>query len=306
MAADSGRPGVRLAAQVYESRPRNDAPAALNHTSHTSPAAFSPSASPQAILLEPGATEANLYRQVLHLIRETGQFVDDISARYFQGIHRYLPVRSRTRFHKSLITLGAVPSAGFSALLLSICLATSSSRATNTRPFDRRSLHLATRSFLAQVQVSFRPSIYLIQARLLLAVYDYMRGRPDDAFASIAGCARMAYAARLHLYNHPSLQPPGFQEAATNVDTDVDTDLQLEAKEAANTWWGIAICERTFFCEVTIPEQPLVTVIPNGDALLPTEHAILKQVKYLDSNLIPRVAVSSLSSANIKKFSRTT
>lgn len=71
-----------------------------------------------------------------------------------------------------------------------------------------------------------------------------MRGRPDDAFASIAGCARMAYAARLHLYNHPSLQPPGFQEAATNVDTDVDTDLQLEAKEAANTWWGIAICER--------------------------------------------------------------
>ncbi|XXG99869.1 hypothetical protein Hte_006210 [Hypoxylon texense] len=272
MAADSGRPGVRLAAL--------------------------------AIVLEPGITQANLYRQVLHLFRETGQFVDDVSARYFQGIHRYLPVCSRTRFHRSLITLGAVPSAGFSALLLSICLATSSSRATNTRPFDRRSLYLATRSFLAQVQGSFPPDIHLIQARLLLAVYDYTCGRPDDAFDSIAGCARMAYAARLHLFNRTSLQLPGFHEVVTNVNTDVDTDLQLETKEAANTWWGITICERIFFCEVTTPEQPLVTIIPDGDALLPTEPAVLEQIDYLDFNLIHRVAVSNINSVDVGGFGR--
>jgi hypothetical protein len=73
-------------------------------------------------------SEANLYRQVLHRIRETGQFVDDISTRYFQGFHQYLPVISRARFHGNLVTLGAVPSAGFSTLLLSICLASSSTK----------------------------------------------------------------------------------------------------------------------------------------------------------------------------------
>jgi hypothetical protein len=199
---------------------------------------------------EPTASEASLYLHAHDLIRATGQFVDDISARYFQGLHRYLPVISRTRFHGSLITPGATPSAGFSVLLLSICLATTSPKlgwrtgdATNPRPVDRRSLHLATKSFFAQVQALFPPSVPLIQAGLLLAVYEYAQGRPDEAFVSIASCARMAYAARIHLCNRPSPQPPGSPRAAPTTDTHTNTGLQLQA-EAANTWWGIIICER--------------------------------------------------------------
>ncbi|KAI1501366.1 hypothetical protein F5X99DRAFT_383010 [Biscogniauxia marginata] len=336
MAADGGRPGVCRAAQVcfvcksrkkkcdkvlpscglcvrkglncvYETRLRNEAVVALDHTSPTSP----PLVLSQAILLEPTSSQANLYRQVLNLIRETGQFVDDISARYFQGIHRYLPVVSRTNFHRNLITLAAVPSAGFSTLLLSICLVTSSSgpgsrtgHAANPRPFDRRSFHLVTKSFLAQAQALFPPSIHLIQARLLLAVYDYTRGRADDAFDSIAGCARMAYTSRLHLFNQSSLQSPVFPPAVSNANSNAETDIHLEAKEAANTWWGIIICERTFFCEVTVSEQPLVTVIPDGDVLLPTEPEILEQTEFLGPNLIPRVTVSGLSSVDVGGFGR--
>ncbi|PLB53964.1 hypothetical protein P170DRAFT_504829 [Aspergillus steynii IBT 23096] len=210
---------------------------------------------------EPAAADANLYRRVLQMIHETGQFIDDLTVRYFQGPHNYLPIVSRSRFQSNLITLGAVPSAGFSTLLLTICLTASSSKGESTADGDTpaftkdRALYLATKSLLSRVQSSNPPCISLIQSRLLLALYDYTNRRPEEAFDAIAGCARMAYAARMHLNCRP-------------METHTDPDAQARA-EAVNTWWGIVICERTFFCEVGFQEQPLITTIPN-DAILPS------------------------------------
>lgn len=183
---------------------------------------------------EPSQTEASLYREVLRLIGETHQFVDDITASYFRyGIHRYLPVISRTRFQRSLLTLGAVPSAGFSVLLLAICLNAPDAPILLSQEARRR-LYLATKSICAQVQGSSAPSIHLVQARLLLTLHEYVQGRPEEAFEAIAACARMAYAARLHR----------FTTHGSNASEPEDLDLQLQSREAANTWWGITICER--------------------------------------------------------------
>lgn len=185
-----------------------------------------------------------MYLEVHGIIRATGQFVDDISARYFQGFHRHLPVISRTRFYNYLITLGAAPAADFSVLLLTICLITHAPALGYqpghgaTRSVDQKSLYLTARSLFAQVQVSCSPSVPLIQAGLLLAVYEYTHGRPDDAFVTIAGSARMAYAARIHTRDRHQAQMT--HTAGHNA----DTDLLLRAEEAANTWWGIVIYER--------------------------------------------------------------
>ncbi|KAH7127351.1 hypothetical protein EDB81DRAFT_907552, partial [Dactylonectria macrodidyma] len=255
------------------------------------------------ITSQPESSDANVYLQVLDLIRETGRFVDEISTHYFQGIHQYMPFISRRRFQSGLTTLGATPSAGYSVLLLSLCLITSSPKlgwgtgcsgpAQNFRVVDGRSLHLAMKSLFAQVQGSFPPSVPLIQAGLVLALYEYAHGQPDDAFVSIAGCARMGYAAHLHLCKRAS------------TDNDTDSDLVLEAEEAANTWWGLIICERAMICEITVPEQPLVTVIAGGDARIPTEPALLEQNRILTINLIPVKEVSCLSSSDVGSFGRT-
>lgn len=204
---------------------------------------------PSSIPAEPFASsQANLYLQIHGLIRQTGQYVDDVSARYFQSIHRYFPMISRARFHDNLITLGGTPPAGFSILLLAICLTTSSpelERRVRTttdikRQIDRRSLYLAARSLFAQAQASFSPSVHLIQAGLLLAIYEYVIGRPDEAFTSIAACARMAYATRIHLCS--CALPPWPWTSMLSADADIH--LKLQAHEAANTWWGVIICER--------------------------------------------------------------
>lgn len=224
-------------AYSYEAQSRN-----AKHRSYST--TFSLFAS-QTIPSEPVAAEANLYRQVLQLIHETGQFVDDISTRYFQGLHRYLPICSRSCFHKNLITLGAIPSADFSILLLTICLTVSSSSrsGTATEHANKQSLYLNTKSLLIRAQESYPPSLPLIQSHLLLAVYDYTHGRPEEAFVAIAGCARMAYAARIHLC-HRSPSQEVLLGRGSDVETHLDPDGLLRAEEAANTWWGIVVCER--------------------------------------------------------------
>lgn len=114
---------------------------------------FSPHINPsdQAI-----TSEASLYVHFNQLIRATDQFVDNVSVRYFQGMHRYLPIISRTSFHNYRITLGT-PFAGFSVLLMCICLITSSSK-VGQRPVGRHALYFTTKSLLAQGQGSFSES----------------------------------------------------------------------------------------------------------------------------------------------------
>jgi hypothetical protein len=190
---------------------------------------------------------AQVYLQIHGIIRGTRQFVDDISARYFHGFHPHLPIISRTRFYNSLVTFGAAPGPDFSVLLLTICLIThapalgyrSEHRAKPS--VEQQSLYLTTKSLFAQVQVSFSPSGPLIQAALLLAVYEYLHGRPDDAFVTVGGSARMAYTARIHAHERRQA------EMTITSGPNAERDFLLQSEEAANTWWGIVIYERYVF-----------------------------------------------------------
>ncbi|KAI8627849.1 hypothetical protein F5Y19DRAFT_477016 [Xylariaceae sp. FL1651] len=257
-------------------------------------------------LAGPVTTKAKLYRplseclegiytEVRNIIRSTGQFVDDITTRYFRTFHHHLPIISRTRFQNSLIASVVGPSADSSVLLLSICLVTAlptpelAPRNEETPAINRRSLYLATKALLAQVQGSLPASVHLIQANLLVAVFEYGSGRLGAAYATIAGCARMAYAAQIH----------------DSSRWDENSSLQVEAEEARNTWWGIVIYERIFCCEVGAFQQPLVTTLPSSDARLPIERDVLDRGDLLSAVFIPSILVSCQTSAIIGGFGRT-
>jgi len=148
--------------------------------------------------------------------------------------------------------LGEAPAADFSLLLLVLCL-TTHAPALGYQPTsgvtgstEQQSLYLTARSLLSQTQVSCTPSISLVQAGLLLAVYEYIHGRPDDAFVTIAGSARIAYAARIH--TRESLHTQTLDGSGSNMDS-------IQAEEAANTWWGLVICERYVLNDVSSTER---------------------------------------------------
>lgn len=175
-----------------------------------------------------------VHLEVQNVIRSTGEFVDDLTARYFRDFHTNLPIISRARFQSRLIATEAPPSPDYSVLLLTVCLISylpnphMPSRDDGPPVAGRQSFYLAAKALVAQVQGSLRPSIALIQATLLLAMYEYANGRPEVALATIAGCARMAYAAGIQ-------NKRCYQTVGTS---------RLEVTEAVNTWWAIIIAER--------------------------------------------------------------
>ncbi|KAL2862495.1 fungal specific transcription factor domain-containing protein [Aspergillus lucknowensis] len=151
----------------------------------------------------------------------------------------------------------------------------------------RESLYLAAKTLLAQVQGCLPPSIPLIQATLLLAVYEYANGRPEVAFVTVAACARMAYGARIHDRRHL-----------------LHKASRLEVEEAANTWWGIVLCERAFLSEVDDLEQPMATTLPPGDSQLPVGREVLDRGEIINSGSIPNNPVSCVATAGIGGFGR--
>lgn len=184
-----------------------------------------------ALLSSPTNIDSAIYLQTLRIIREAGQFVDEISARYFHGIHSFIPIVSRSRFHETLVNFGTPPPAAFSTLLLAMCLITHypEGYSQNTSSIDQSSLYMAAKTMFTQVQSSSPPTLHLIQTGIIIATYEYANSKIDNALATIAICARMGYTARIHL-SDPSQK--------------LEDDGYLQAEEEANTWWGIVICER--------------------------------------------------------------
>ncbi|KAL2845545.1 hypothetical protein BJX68DRAFT_241852 [Aspergillus pseudodeflectus] len=237
----------------------------------------------------------DVHIEVQRIIHSTGEFVDDLTSLYFRTLHVHLPIISRSRFQRSILATGSAPGPDFSILLLTICLNSyipspgHRVQEGGVAGITRRRLYLSTKALLAQVQGSMQPSVPLIQASLLLAMYEYASGRADAALATVAGCARMAYAAGIH----------------TSRRDIVDAASRLEAAEAWNLWWGVVICERTFMCEAAAPEQPLTTAFPTGDASLPVDRQMLDQGDLLDPDLVPNMPLlSSLTEPNVGGFAR--
>ncbi|KAE8137695.1 hypothetical protein BDV38DRAFT_82885 [Aspergillus pseudotamarii] len=110
------------------------------------------------------------------------------------------PYDPAQRFHDYLIHVGTSPPASFSVLLLSICLVTYHPEILphNPQRISHGSFYITVMLPFTQVQAAFPPAVHLIQAGVFLVLYEYARGKPDDAFLSISGCARMGYAARLY------------------------------------------------------------------------------------------------------------
>ncbi|KAJ5898751.1 hypothetical protein N7495_003495 [Penicillium taxi] len=147
-------------------------------------------------------------------------------------------------------------------------------------------LHVATKSLIAQAQALHASTTRLIQAGVLLSVYEYAHGHPEQAFGTIGSYTRMAYAAQLR--SIPAL----------TRNASPQTDWTIEEEEI-NTWWGIRIFERY----LAIVGQPLGSVIPAQDDCLPLEPSILDQMNHAVV-LASRVAIHALNSPGVGGFRR--
>ena len=173
---------------------------------------------------EPLGLDHVLRSQVDRLTRARGCYLDDITSRYFQGMHKWLPVISRNKFHAEFINNRIPWPADLSILLLAMFLVVWQPSPESGIDDDRGTLHVVIKMLFAQVQAVLPPSTRLIQAGLLISVFEYAHELKNAALVSITSCAKMAHIMRPNAHT--------------------SREARSETREERNLRWGLVIYER--------------------------------------------------------------
>ncbi|RDL35862.1 uncharacterized protein BP5553_06474 [Venustampulla echinocandica] len=227
----------------------------------------------------PISTDAVFHSQVCNIIRADGQYVEDIVTKYFNGVHGWLPIISKTRFYDMFRSSQTAPMADFSILLLAMRLIIQHPSPDPDDDRDREILYLATKTLLAQAQ-SFTPSsLRLIQAGIIVAHYEQANGMVDAGYVTIGTCARMAIAI--------GMQNPKCSEAP------LGSDSWTHDEEVLSTWWGLVICDSIIASNPRMAGRPLAWRPIRHNDYLPLEADELVSHATKLMNLEPRYFVSS-------------
>ncbi|KAK8932694.1 hypothetical protein VCV18_001234 [Metarhizium anisopliae] len=190
--------------------------------------------------------------------------VQDIQATarfFFETVHTWMPIVSKVGFSQSLIRRMTHQRAEFFLLVLSMKLC--SSRVTNART----NLYRTTRQLHADMERSGTLSLLVLQAGILIALYEMGHGLYPDAYLSVAQCARYGTALGVD---------------KTIVSRDMAATKMPDLEEARRVWWSILVLDRiglasrtspnaTRFMNLCDPMRHLVTADPDSTSYLPID-----------------------------------
>jgi hypothetical protein len=150
-----------------------------------------------------------------------------ICERYFGTIHRWLPILSKQRIYQNLLISSSQPRADRALLYLCMELVTQSPLSFATTP--RSDLYLAARKLHGSVEIRGILTLEVLQAAMLIAVYELGHAVYPSAYLSIGVCARYATAL-------------GVNEKTKDRVTWPLTMREVE--EGRRAWWAILILDR--------------------------------------------------------------
>ncbi|KAK9325346.1 hypothetical protein V1517DRAFT_191189 [Lipomyces orientalis] len=105
-----------------------------------------------------------------------------------------------------------------------MCLITYRPSQVTAQLINQDTMYFTTKMLFAHVQAFISSSPNLIQAGILISIYEYAHGKLDTAYSSIANCAKMAHAIGIHKLKS-SLDPQ-------------ENEARLGGDEQKNIWWG--------------------------------------------------------------------
>ncbi|KAL6233543.1 hypothetical protein BDW75DRAFT_231903 [Aspergillus navahoensis] len=192
---------------------------------------------------------------ILHLLGDLDE-IRSTAGRFFEHIHQWMPFISKKRFYDMYLQPAFHTRPDVVLLLLALKLITTFPPAGARGP--RTPLYYAVRRFYTEVGGAF--SILVLQAGVLVALYELGHGIYPAAYLSIGACARYAHALGI------------------NVCRTVPTRRVLtfvEVEERRRVWWAIVILDR--FVSIGCPGRPFATADPRSDDLLPADDAAWDQ-----------------------------
>ncbi|KAL4860902.1 hypothetical protein BDV12DRAFT_180989 [Aspergillus spectabilis] len=157
---------------------------------------------------------------------EQRESANDILRLYFTNIHTWLPIVHNQTFQSRLSQMGDAPTADTALILFAMLLLM---KGTESREGNSRSgLYLLCSYHFSFIQLVRGPTVELVQAGLLLAVYELGSGRSQAASLTIGTCARLGYILRLNIDDQVTPQDSSW----------------VKAEEQRRVWMGIYLLDR--------------------------------------------------------------
>lgn len=159
--------------------------------------------------------------------------IRDLSTSYFNSVHIWMPIISRNRLYRYIINPLSKPRADVVLLVVAMRLimwAPSDSTGDSTGDLEFKSdLYRATKRFHREVEATGLLTLPILQAGILIALYEFGHGIYPSAYFSVGACAR--YGVLLGIDRVPML----------SVDR---SPSWVEVEEKRRAWWTILILDR--------------------------------------------------------------
>lgn len=182
--------------------------------------------------LTPPNIRRTLEEQVSSIVGD-GRRLQEVVDTYFRTVHVWLPVVYDTAYYARLSKFRTQPaSSGFSVLTLCMFLVCAMP-VDGELSAETRSLYILVKSFVATLEAMDTNSLEVLQARLLLTVFEIGHAIYPAAYISAGANLRAAIAL-------------GASAASSKDLCKVFPNLQ-QAEEARRTWRGIVIVDRLLF-----------------------------------------------------------
>ncbi|KIW19987.1 hypothetical protein PV08_00562 [Exophiala spinifera] len=182
------------------------------------------------------------------VVLEALQDTTDISTKYFSWVHLWMPIISMARWKNELTGPLSRPRADVNILALSMKLVL---WAPGEDPHSRNPRHheyLTLKSVFLRAETAGMFSLQLLQALILLTIYEYSHAIYPAAYVSVGTCVRYGLALGIDKQRQVEID-------AKNLDLE-------EQEEKRRVWWAIIILDRIISRSATSPE-------PRPDDLLP-------------------------------------
>jgi hypothetical protein len=162
-----------------------------------------------------------------------------ISDAYFGWAHLWMPIISKKHWYTQHINPLMTPKPLVKVLLLCMKLLIWTPGKEQHERQPRTEEYLLAKVKIQEAEFGGAMSPQLLQAMLLLCVYEYAHGVYPAAFMTIAACARYAVALRLHKQRRE----------------DLTGDLEQQ-EENRRAWWAVIIMDRILSPDATCSPEP--------------------------------------------------
>ncbi|KAL6693689.1 N-terminal binuclear Zn cluster-containing/DNA binding domain-containing protein [Trichoderma pleuroticola] len=170
------------------------------------------------------------------------------SAKFFQSVHLWMPIISKPQFCANLLNRLTYKRAELFLLVLSMKLSYTRIKTWNTPLYETVKL------FQFKIEASGVLSTLVLQASILIALYELGHGIYPAAYLSVGSCARYATAL-------------GIEKSI--LSSSAAQGQWIEEEERRRMWWAILVLDR--YLNLSDPKRHLITIDAGLESYLPVD-----------------------------------